>query len=385
MNQPAIQEATSRTDRFFTPLEVGGVTLPNRLAMSAMTREFAPGGVLDPRAARYYGRRAEGGIGLIITEGVAVNSIGARTARVPSFFGDAALAAWRPAVEAVHFGGGKILAQLWHAGLGRVRPKAHMPDQPSVGPSATYVDTEDGKTGLYGFEGGQALGEKDVEATIADFARAAANAQALGFDGIELHGGHGYLFDQFFWAKVNDRADRFGGDVTGRTRFAVEVVQAIRAVTTRPFIIALRFSQWKLPNLWDEMPLASPQELEQFLAPLVDCGIDLFDCSTRRYWDSAFEGSDLSLAGWTRKLSGKPTMTVGSVGLDGPLSGRAAAGFSSETASLDTLLDMFDAGQFDIVGIGRALLANPEWGNMVRDGRLDELVPLTREAMADLI
>lgn len=374
-----------RIEGLFAPIEVGGITLPNHLAMSAMTREFAPGGILDPRAARYYGRRAEGGIGLIITEGTAVNAIGARTSTIPSLFGEAALAAWRPAVEAVHAGGGKILAQLWHAGLGRLRPRGHLPDQPSVGPSARYVETEDGKTGTAGYEGGQALSEAEVEATIEDFARAAANAQALGFDGVELHGGHGYLFDQFFWARVNDRTDRFGGDLAGRTRFAVEVVRAIRAVTTRPFVVALRFSQWKLPNLWDEMPLGTPQELDQFLTPLVECGVDLFDCSTRRYWDPAFPGSDLSLAGWTRKLSGKPTMTVGSVGLDGPLSGRAAAGFSSETASLDTLLDMFEAGQFDIVGIGRALLANPEWGNMVRAGRLDELVPLTPAAMAELI
>lgn len=385
MNSPATSGDMARIEGLFSPLEVGGITLPNRLAMSAMTREFALGGVLDPRSARYYGRRAEGGIGLIITEGVAVNSIGARTATIPSLFGDEAIAAWRPAVEAVHSGGGKILAQLWHAGLGRVRPKAHLPDQPSVGPSVRYIDTEDGKTGLHGFEGGQALTETEVEATIADFARAAANAQSLGFDGVELHGGHGYLFDQFFWAKVNDRTDRFGGDLTERTRFAVEVVRAIRAVTTPPFVIALRFSQWKLPNLWDEAPLASPRELEQFLAPLVDCGVDLFDCSTRRYWDPAFAGSELGLAGWTRKLSGKPTMTVGSVGLGGPLMGRAPAGLSSETASLGILLDMFEAGQFDIVGIGRALLANPEWGNMVRAGRLDELQPLTPAAMADLV
>lgn len=376
---------SQRTDALFAPIEVGGITVPNRLAMSAMTREHAPEGVLDPRAARYYGRRAEGGIGLIITEGAAVNLIGARTARIPSMFGEAALAAWRAPVAAVHAGGGKILAQLWHAGLGRLRPSAHLSDQLSVGPAAQYIETEDGKSGTLGYEGGRALSTTEVEATIQEFAQAAANAQSLGFDGVELHAGHGYLFDQFFWAKVNNRTDRFGGDIAGRTRFAVEVVEAIRAATRRPFIIALRFSQWKLPNLWDETPLSNPQELEQFLRPLVDSGIDLFDCSTRRYWDSAFAGSPLSLAGWTRKITGLPTMTVGSVGLDGPLMGRAVAGLSSETASLDLLLDMYEQGQFDMVAVGRALLANPEWGNMVREGRSDELVRFTPSAMMDLV
>ena len=384
MNSTATPANDPRIESLFKPLDLGGVTVPNRLAMSAMTREFAPGGILDPRAADYYGRRARGGTGLIITEGAAVNAIGARTARVPSLFGEEALAAWRPVVQAVHDGGGKILAQLWHAGLGRLRPQAHVQDQLSVGPSARYVETEDGKTGKDGYEGGRALSEQEVEATIADFAQAAANAQALGFDGVELHGGHGYLFDQFFWGKVNDRTDRFGGDLAARTRFAVETVHAIRKATHRPFVVALRFSQWKLPNLWDEMPLANPQDLERFLAPLVECGVDLFDCSTRRFWEPAFDGSDLTLAGWTRKLSGKPVMTVGSVGLDGPLMGRGIEGLSSKTASLDTLLDMYEAGQFDIVGIGRALLANPEWGNMVRAGRLDELKPLTPQAMMEL-
>ena len=372
-------------EALFKPIEVGGIDIPNRLAMSAMTREYAPEGVLDPRAARHYARRAEGGIGLIITEGAAPNRIGARTSRIPSLFGDDVLNAWKPVVEQVHAAGSKIFVQIGHAGLGRVRPNGHDPEAVSVGASDRYVETEEGKSGQYGYEGGRALTEAEVEEAIRDFAAAAANAQAIGFDGAELHGGHGYLFDQFFWGKVNNRSDRFGGDVAGRTRFAVEVVKAIRAATKPPFPVALRFSQWKLPNLWDEMPWADPKELEQFLTPLVDCGVDLFDCSTRRYWDPAFPGSDLSLAGWTKKISGRPTMTVGSVGLSGPLMGRAGAGLASETASLDMLLKMFGEGQFDMVAIGRALLSNPEWGNMVRQGRFDELAPFEAQAMLDLV
>ena len=130
----------------------------------------------------------------------------------------------------------------------------------------------------------------------------------------------------------------------------------------------------------------TPAELERFLAPLTNAGVDMFHCSTRRFWEPEFEGSDMNLAGWTKKISGKPTMTVGSVGLDEDFI-NAYRGKQAETdrAHLDGLMEMLARGDFDLVAVGRALIVNPDWPNALREGRLDQLKPWTPEALATLI
>lgn len=135
---------------------------------------------------------------------------------------------------------------------------------------------------------------------IAAFAQAADDAKRIGFDGIELHGAHGYLIDQFFWGKTNRRTDRYGGDLVDRTRFAVEIVKACRRAVGPDYPIALRFSQWKSSDYTAKLA-ETPDELARFLAPLANAGVDIFHCSTRRCWESEFIGSDLNLAGWTKK------------------------------------------------------------------------------------
>src|ERR1019366_3011802 len=128
------------------------------------------------------------------------------------------------------------------------------------------------------------------------FGEAAASAQRLGFDGVEIHGAHGYLLDQFFWHVTNRRTDGYGGDLPARTRFAVEVIREIRSRVTADFPVCLRYSQWKLQD-YNAKLANSPNELERFLAPLTDAGVDLFHCSQRRIWEPEFEGSSLNLAG----------------------------------------------------------------------------------------
>src|SRR5690606_31751349 len=139
------------------------------------------------------------------------------------------------------------------------------------------------------------------DAVVAAFAQAAADARALGFDAVEVHGAHGYLIDQFFWEGTNRRDDAYGGSIANRTRFAAEIIAAIRARVGADLPIILRFSQWKLQDYHARL-VNSPTELEQFLTPLAEAGVDLFHCSTRRFWEPEFAGSDLTLAGWTRKL-----------------------------------------------------------------------------------
>jgi 2,4-dienoyl-CoA reductase-like NADH-dependent reductase (Old Yellow Enzyme family) len=127
----------------------------------------------------------------------------------------------------------------------------------------------------------------------------------------------------------------------------------------------------------------TPGELETFLAPLVASGVDVFHCSTRRFWLPEFEGSELGLAGWTKKLSGKPTILVGSVGLDQEFIG-AFGGQGAAIRSIDELVPRFEQGEFDLVAVGRALLQDPEWVEKLREGRAAEIRPFDAAALATL-
>ncbi len=231
------------------------------------------------------------------------------------------------------------------------------------------------------------IGEPLTEAEIADiisaFGRAAGDAQRLGFDAVELHGAHGYLIDQFFWRETNRRDDVFGGaGLPERSRFAVEVLKAVRRQVGPDFPVIIRLSQWK-GQAFDAKMARTPREMEAWLQPMADAGADSFHCSQRRFWEAEFEGSDLNFAGWARKLTGKPTITVGSVGLTGDF----ISGFGGETsqpASLDELVRRLEGGEFDLVAVGRALLADPQWALKVCEGRTAELTDFNREAMATL-
>jgi 2,4-dienoyl-CoA reductase-like NADH-dependent reductase (Old Yellow Enzyme family) len=121
----------------------------------------------------------------------------------------------------------------------------------------------------------------------------------------------------------------------------------------------------------------------QFLTPLVKSGVDVFHCSTRRFWEPEFEGSELNFAGWVKKLTGKPTITVGSVGLDSEFLG-SFAGKSSRTESIDKLLVRLEKEEFDLVAVGRALLVDPKWANKIREGKYDELMPFSADAFGKL-
>jgi 2,4-dienoyl-CoA reductase-like NADH-dependent reductase (Old Yellow Enzyme family) len=224
--------------------------------------------------------------------------------------------------------------------------------------------------------------QADLDEVIAAFAEAAATAERIGFDGVELHGAHGYLIDQFLWAGTNRRTDAYGGDPVARTKFAAEIVAAVRDSVSADFPVLFRYSQWKSDN-YDARLAETPQELEAVLTPLAAAGVDAFHASTRRYWLPEFDGSDLNLAGWTKKLTGKPTITVGSVGLDGDFI-KAFMGESSKVASLDNLLDRLERDEFDLVAVGRALLQDPEWAAKVLDGRFEELGSYDPKALSTL-
>lgn len=353
----------SRLQALFTPVTIGSLTLPNRFAMAPMTRFASPAGVPGPDVAPYYARRAAGGTGLIITEGIRVPHRSAGPDSVPRIDGVDVLRSWRAVTDAVHAAGGAIAAQLWHEGSQRDVVDGARVGQVPVSPSGIDVA---------GNRVGRAL-HTDELGTLADvYALAASNARRAGFDAVEVHGGHGYLLDQFLWEETNRRTDGYGGSLSARTRFPAEVVAAVRAAVGPGFPIAFRFSQWKI-NRYDAQLAATPAELEELLAPLIAAGVDLFHPSTRRHYLPAFPDQDprLSMAGWVRKLTGLPVIAVGSVGLDTEFAFRLGAGERIPPAPVCRLLDEYEAGEFDIVAIGRALLADPGWVGRLRDGELD--------------
>ncbi|MDJ0756839.1 MAG: NADH:flavin oxidoreductase [Ardenticatenaceae bacterium] len=367
------------TSSLFQPFSLGNLQLKNRIVMAPMTRSFSPGNVPNEGNVAYYARRAANDVGLIVTEGTCVGHPAASGyPNVPYFYGEESLAGWEKVAAAVHAAGGKIMPQLWHVGAVRKEGQEPDPAVPAYSPSGVIKPDR---------PRGKAMTQRDIDDVIEAFAQGAADAQRIEFDGVELHGAHGYLIDQFFWEGTNLRTDRYGGDAVSRTTFGAELVAAVRARVGPDFPIVLRYSQWKLQD-YEVKLAADPAALERFLIPLVEAGVDVFHCSTRRFWEPEFEGSTLNLAGWTKRLTGKPTITVGSVGLNTGFVDEArrgmveTAGFAPDT--LINLLERLENGEFDLVAVGRALLQDPEWVLKVRDSRLDELADYSREALKEL-
>ena len=185
----------------FDPFEGGGLSLPNRIVMAPMTRYFSPGGEPGPDVAAYYRRRAELGCGLIITEGTTVASPVAGGYRDVPYFWGAALDGWRRVADEVHAGGGKIIPQLWHVGLQRDPSYSPDPELVGIGPSGYNRKLE---------RVTEPMTEDQIAETIALFAQAAADARSIGFDGVEIHGAHGYLVDQLWDGPPPYGATRLG-------------------------------------------------------------------------------------------------------------------------------------------------------------------------------
>lgn len=359
----------------FRPFSLKTLNLKNRIVMAPMTRSFSPNGIPTDDVATYYRKRAEGEVGLILSEGTVIDRpSSSNDANVPHFYGEQSLAGWQKVIDGVHQTGGAMGPQIWHMGVMDNHHSGWIPSQPFEGPSGLNRP---------GNINGKTMTDADIADTIAAFGQAAADAKALGFDCIELHGAHGYLIDQFFWEGTNERTDKYGGkNLAERTRFATEVIKEVRKRVGENFAVIIRLSQFK-PSAYNNKLAATPQEMEAWLTPLVDAGVDVLHCSQRRFWEQEFEDSDLNFAGWAKKLTGKATITVGSVGLTGEFLA-AFAGESSQPSSLDELLRRMDRGDFDLVAVGRPLLADADWVKKIKEDRTDELKGFTKEALYKL-
>jgi len=268
-----------------------------------------------------------------------------------------------------------IAPQIWHVGSAR----GAAPDWEPLG----KVDSPSGMV-MPGKTKHEPMSEEDIADTIAGFEASARHAREIGFDAVEIHAAHGYLIDQFFWDGLNSREDEWGGKtLPERLKLGVEIVKAVRRGIGEDMPLIIRLSQWKQQDYTVQMA-RTPDEMSDWLMPLSEAGVDIFHCSQRRFWEPEFEGSDLNFAGWAKKLTGKPTITVGSVGLNGEFLASLTKGAGAESADLTELLRRLEREEFDLVGVGRALLSDPNWVKKVKQGRMGDMVSFDRSHMMQL-
>lgn len=369
----------NKSSILFSPFSVRSLQLKNRIVMAPMTRLFAPDGIPGENNAAYYQRRAEGGVGLILSEGTVVDRPASRNdSGIPFFHGQAALAGWKNVIDAVHHAGGRMAPQIWHTGAARYI-NGWEPDAPVESPSGFDAP---------GDPRGVAMSEEDIADTVSAFAKAAADAKRLGFDTVEIHGAHGFLVDQFFWSGTNLRTDRYGGPtIRERSRFASEIVTAVRHAVGPEFPIIMRISQWKQQDYGVRIA-ETPAVMEDWLLPLVEAGVDVLHCSQRRFWEPEFPEIDgengLNCAGWAKKVTGAATISVGSVGLDNDVT-HAFSGKGSAPASLDRLIERMEREEFDLIAVGRALLSDQDWVTKVENGEFTALSGFNPASLAELV
>lgn len=381
--------STTRTDvsPLFEPLRVRSLALPNRIVMSPMTRNFSTGGVPGPDVATYYRRRAEADVALIITEGTGVDhpsaigegGLGKRQSDIPLMYGEAALAGWQRVATEVHAARGLIIPQLWHMGVYRLQGTGPHPEAPSIRPSGVWGPLDGHTSTPPDFiakvsEPTMPPSDETIQDVVDAFVRSGAAAMSIGFDGIAIHGAHGYLIDTFFWHETNWRNGRWGGSIRQRAEFAIQIVRGLRAVMGEHKPIFFRYSQFKAQDYAARIA-QTPDDLAQFLQPLAEAGVDVFDASARHFDRPAFAGSNLSLAGWTKRLTGRTTMAVGGVGL-------TREGEIVTDYNLDRVVARLEAGEFDLIGVGRSLLNDPRWVHRARNG--EPFLPFTTAAFDTL-
>ena len=356
----------------FENYKLKNITLRNRIVMAPMTRNQSPGGIPTQEVVAYYSRRAKAEVGLIITEGIEVShKASSAYPNVPRLDSNEAREAWKKVVAGIKDNNGAVIAQLWHCGGFR---KLGMQPNPEVPGHTASGLVKPGKKVAH------EMTLNDIKETIDAYASDAKICEEIGFDGVEIHGAHGYLIDNFFWSGTNIREDEYGGSIENRSQFVSDIIKSVRENVSENFIVGLRFSQWKQHDF--EAKLASnPEELKTILTSPVESGLDYLHSSMRRFWESEFEGSNENLAYWTKKITKIPTIGVGSVGLDSDFIDMTAP---ATPTSIDKAIDDITNDKYDLIAVGRALLSDHEWVLKMKEGRVNDVIPYTKDALLNL-
>lgn len=356
----------------FDEYKLKNLILRNRVVMAPMTRNQSPGGIPTSDVISYYARRAKAEVGLIITEGIEVSHIASSAyPNVPRLDTNKAREGWKKVVDGIKNNNGAVIAQLWHCGGFR---KLGMQPNPEVPGYTASGLVKPGKKVAH------EMTLQDIKETIDAYASDAKICQELGFDGVEIHGAHGYLIDNFLWGGTNIREDSYGGSIQKRSQFVSDIIKAVKENVDNQFIVGLRFSQWKQHDFSAKLA-STPDDLKKILMPPVEAGLDFLHSSMRRFWESEFEGSDENLAYWTKKISNIPTIGVGSVGLDSDFIDMTAP---ATPTSIDKALDDIEKQKYDLIAVGRALLSDYEWVVKMKEGRLNDVIPYTKDALLNL-
>ena len=332
----------SDASTLFQPLQLGTLTLPNRIVMAPMTRNRAERATDAPHElnARYYAQRASAG--LLITEASQISREGQGYVWTPGIYTDAQVAGWRKVTDAVHAAGGRIVVQLWH--VGRISHTALQENGAApVAPSAIRANTQTFiETGFVDVSEPRALRLDEIPRVIADFERAARNAKAAGFDGVEIHAANGYLLHQFLADSANRRTDAYGGSIENRARLTLEVVDAVLKVW-EPGRVGIRLSPAPVQDAFDSDPAALyghvVRELDRrslAYVHFIEAPVEGLDYDALR---RAFRGVYIANGGYTRERA------IGDV----------------------------ESGRVDAVAFGRPFIANPDLVDRLRlDAPLNE-------------
>jgi N-ethylmaleimide reductase len=327
----------------FSPATVGHLALPRRFVMAPMTRNRAlPSLAPGPQAALYYAQRASAG--LIITEATQISDSAAGYVFTPGLYSAEQIAGWRSVTEAVHAAGGRIVVQLWHTG--RISHPVMRPDGSTpVSASAVAADGE-----LITYEGPRplptprALDAHEIAGIVEDFAQAARNAVAAGFDGIEIHAANGYLIDQFLRDGANHRTDAYGGSIENRARFLLEIVDATSAAIGASRV-GVRISP---ANPFNSMSDSDPASLTRYVAEQLDARkvmyLHVLDLPS---------GDDLAAA--------RPLTAIARQAFSGVLI--ANAGYTADAAEA-----VLAQGRADLVAFGVPFLTTPDFVERTRAG-----------------
>lgn len=334
-----------------SPARIGSLQLRNRAAVAPMSRVSTRGdGVATAAMAEYYARFAAGGFGLVITEGTYIDERFSQAyPDQPGIVTAEQVEGWHRVTEAVRAAGGRIALQLMHAGA-LVQGNRH--SDRTVAPSA--VPPKGAKMSAYGGEGPFALPDAasrtDIRDLVEGFAFAAGQARAAGFDAVEIHGANGYLIDQFLTGYTNLRDDEYGGEPAGRVRFAVEVIEEVRAAVGADFPVGIRLSQTKVNDFGYRW--SGAVEAETIFRAVTVAGVDYLHLASegRDWYETATLDTGDTITRLARTVTGLPVLANG--GMHAP----------------DLARTVLDEGHADMLTLGRGALANPDWPKVIAAG-----------------